>query len=139
MGAIFIRIIIGLMIAVLGLVLAVMVAGAGHGWVAPFGFSLAMLVAWPLVPIRMASDGEGTGLDWVMVIAALLLDLALAWVTWESEPQYFATALRLGLVWWWLPFWGGWQVLALGSLFRRMNLREGELHRNFPRPILTRN
>ena len=120
-----IRIMAGLAIAAVAIMFAMLTSGAGHGWVSPFPFSFAMLIMWPLVLVRMASEGKGIVLDWVLIADAAMLDLGLAWTTWTMEADYVGWAFRSGMAYPWLAVWGLWQLLAVMSVIRRMNLRTG--------------
>ena len=116
---------IGLVMAILGWIVAMAQAGAGHGWISPIYVSLAMFPLWPLVLVRIATNGTGIAIDRAILIIALVLDLLLILMTLSEGTHYFLRALGDGVVYIWLVFWLGWQFLAVAALTRRMNIRAG--------------
>jgi hypothetical protein len=121
MGGRIILAIVGLLIAAFALMLAVGMAGAGHGWVTPMLFSMGLFVAYPAVLLRLTATGpEWLVLDRVIVGLAGLADVALLFATIQEGMEYFwrvfgSVALMPIL---WLAIWFAWQGLALYCLRR---------------------
>jgi hypothetical protein len=113
----------GLCCAALGQFLALIVAGAGHGWNAPLTFSLALFLLFPAALVaqvdqeassfvaEMAMLGVGIGLDLLLLVNIL-----------GTESSYFQTAMRTAGLFpiLWLGLWIAWQVLVALSLWRRL-------------------
>lgn len=116
----------GLMVAAFAQYLALTMTGAGHGWIAPFFYSPALFVAYPLVLVRIFGRGAGAprrrrlAIDLLLVTAAVLLDVLLVRSTLAEERQYFEAVMALPpFPHLWLLLWTAWQALALGLLAER--------------------
>ena len=99
----------------LGIVLAgvgVLVAGAGHGWVTPFWFSVLGLAIYPLAVFRLLSYGDQyTGVDFGLILIGALLDAGVYAQTIEENFKHFD---RLGsFLFVWIGLWALWQVALI--------------------------
>jgi hypothetical protein len=113
----------GLALGLLTMFLALLIAGAGHGWSSPMLFSLPLAVLYPaaflLATLRSAlTRRTGVGL----VALGLILDLALALQTSGEESEYFLRILDQDLgpevVTAWIFLWLGWQATAFVAAWR---------------------
>lgn len=124
MGMIVGRIVLlvaGLAIAAFASLLAFAMAGAGHGWVTPMLFSLALYPLYPFVLLRMTAIGpKWRRLDLVIVWLAGIGDALLVLATIQEGTHYFWRVMDAGglFVMLWLSIWFGWQALALRCLIR---------------------
>ncbi|HEY1605040.1 MAG TPA: hypothetical protein VGF77_05535 [Allosphingosinicella sp.] len=103
------------------LLLGLGVAGAGHGWVAPFWFTLALLPLYPATFIRaFAASSRAIGIDAAILIIAAMLDLLLLRNIFGAEREYFLKmwAFETAGVALWFGLWVAWQMLALANLLR---------------------
>lgn len=117
------RIALGLLLALVAQFLAVMLAGAGHGWVAPFLLSFAL---WVLLPMTLAiawpiGRGSSRVALLAIVVVALCADAVLVSRT-ISEVDYLSAYIKvnglLGLliIGLWLCLWSFWQAMLVGAL-----------------------
>ena len=117
------RIALGLGMAALAQLLSVMLAGAGHGWVAPLFLSVALWVLLPLA-LWLAWPFAGSGDPWALCgLAAVAVgaDAALVILTlgefshilFYIEVNGLAGMLIIGL---WLCLWSFWQPLIFHAL-----------------------
>ena len=114
----------GILVAALAQFIALLLAGAGHGWNQPFWFSAALWPLLPLVLIRVKRDAASVDrftLNLGLLALALVLDVALIIRTVEEGTEYFMGMVATGplLVALWLLLWLSWQVGALFLLFRK--------------------
>ena len=111
----------GLCIALLAWGLAWLVAGGGHGWVAPVEYSLYLFILYPVVLLRAGGWGPSApALDLVLLAAAVLLDFALAAGTWKNEYQYFMRDPAHPITLIWIALWLGWQAVTIANVVRRL-------------------
>lgn len=111
--------------------LALLLAGGGHGWGAPFLFSMLLFVLYPMTIARAANPASHDGshsafrLDIAMLALAVLFDLLLLSNILFDEPQYVAKvwALDESFVLAWVGLWLGWQMLAGFNLALNMMVR----------------
>lgn len=114
-------IVAGLLGALPVIFLALMMTGAGHGWIAPFWFSLSLLVLYPATAVERVREGLSLWPALLPAGAAATGDiLLLRNMLWE-ETEYFQRAG--GMAYLWLLFWFAWQgllgVTIIGLLRRR--------------------
>jgi hypothetical protein len=111
----------GLLIAAFASMLALGIAGGGHGWITPFFFSLALVPAYPVVLLRLTALGP----RWFVVDLALaalagIADAALYFFTIREGTEYFWRVVDAQA--WapllWLAIWFAWQPIALYCLWR---------------------
>jgi hypothetical protein len=106
---------IGLLIGLFSLYVALVMTGAGHGWITPFFFSLACPVLFPLVAVRLArADCGGVGMSIVIIMMAVVLDLILLNATTREGVGYMHRVGGIAILW--LSLWALWQVVALATL-----------------------
>ena len=112
-------------------VLALGLAGGGHGWDGPAALSLALILFCPLTFARLVKSHLSVKLDAATLIAATLLDGVLFYNMQLQEPGYVAMARDVapGLVSGWLVLWIGWQVVGL-AMFARSIMRKRTFLRN---------
>jgi hypothetical protein len=102
--------------------IAVGLAGAGHGWMAPFWLSMSLVALYPIVFIRaFASSSSSYDMVLILLAVAFVLDLLLVANITGVERHYFlnvwqcaqcATVL-------WILLWLGWHVVAIVPLLTR--------------------
>lgn len=112
-------ILIGASCAAVGQFLALGVAGAGHGWVAPFFYSPLLFVAYPLVLARLADRNRRTRwIEVALLTVAIAADWGLASNALGPEAIYVTRVLAAAPIFLvsWLFLWSGWQILALWLL-----------------------
>jgi len=115
--------ILGFGLAALAQILALFLAGAGHGWVAPFFLSAGL---WFLIPLTLALTSRERNRPILLILVAialaadaLLIERALAEAAYISryvQVNGFLGFLIIGL---WLCLWFSWQAMAVRSLFAR--------------------
>lgn len=111
----------GLAIAAFASLLSFGMAGAGHGWVTPMLFSLALFPAYPVVLLRLTATGpKWRRADLVIVWLGGIADVLLLLATVQEGTQYFWRVMEAGglFVMLWLLIWFGWQALAVRCLIR---------------------
>ncbi len=114
----FVLVLLGLAHAALCQTLALGMAGAGHGWIAPFFVAFGGFV---LFPISFASGFEARSSMTVLLcgtIGALLLDGWLWLQTLNEGIRYFEKVGEVG--WIWLALWLGGQLPLLIRLAMRV-------------------
>lgn len=105
--------------------LALLMAGAGHGWTAPLWFSLALFVLYPAVAVERLREGLSLWPGLVLAGAAIAGDVLLVRnMVWE-EPEYFRRVG--GLAYLWLGFWIAWQAVLAASLAATLRRRALEV------------
>jgi len=111
-----------LLIAAIALFIGVMLGGAGHGWVAPFFYSLGLLVAYPVALVRMRNAARTPRVDIAMLGVGAGASLLLLLDIRALESDYFWRIvdfdMGLPLVFAWLCLWFGWQILVLANAIR---------------------
>lgn len=108
------------------LLLSIVLTGAGHGWVGPLRFSIALIIFYPLSFVAAFGYRAPPWLSiGALVLAALILNALLLENMFSSEANYFQRLWRTGLpfVLMWLAFWIGWQALTLMALWKRIQAR----------------
>jgi hypothetical protein len=100
---------------------ALMLAGTGRGWIAPFGLSIPLIVLYPLVSARAFGRTARSGRSEVLALGiAVLLNLLLfldhsgngsvyLQMAWRSHPEVVVV---------WFSLWMAWQALAIFRLAR---------------------
>ncbi|HEX8363986.1 MAG TPA: hypothetical protein VF603_01725 [Allosphingosinicella sp.] len=110
-------IVVGLTVAALAQLLALLVTGAGHGWGQPLRFSPALFVAYPIVFVRLRSPGTLAWTDVALLAGAGLLDLLLVHQTGIEGTEYFHRVMAMPPIpHLWLLLWLLWQALAVKIL-----------------------
>ena len=116
---------LGFAMAALAQFLSFLLAGAGHGWVAPMFLSiglwflipLTLVTAWPTAPI------EKSLLFVIGAIAvaadALLISRSLGEVSYIEHYIDVNGLLGLTIIGLWLALWSCWQFILLYSLVAR--------------------
>ena len=117
---------LGLATALLTQFIGLGMTGAGHGWIAPFYFSMPLFLLYPAALIRAFRSGRGgMAIDLALLAVALALDLLLLRNIFGEENRYFHTLWGRfpGFVLLWIALWAGWQALALIALLRNSRFR----------------
>jgi hypothetical protein len=116
----------GLVVAGFAQCLALLMTGAGHGWITPFFYSPALFVAYPIVLVRIFGKDSGAprrrwlAVDLLLVAAAVLLDFLLVRTTLDEGIQYVERVMAVPpLPHLWVLLWVAWQALAVGLLAAR--------------------
>jgi len=110
-------IVVGLAVAALAQLLALLVTGAGHGWGQPLRFSPALFVAYPIVFVRLRSPGTLAWTDVALLAGAGALDLLLVRQTGIEGSEYFHSVMAMPPIpHLWLLLWLLWQALAVKIL-----------------------
>jgi hypothetical protein len=121
------RIALGLLLAFFAQFLGLMLAGAGHGWVAPLFISIVLWVLWPMTLAIGWPIGRGGRLALAaMIVAALLAD---AWLISKSlgEADYISRYIEINgavgslIIGLWLLLWTIWQAILVCSLVAPRN------------------
>ena len=117
-----VAILIGLACAALAQFLALLLAGAGHGWITPFYASIAL---WALIPLSFlfaSREYEGRKLPLLaLLVAAAGSDIALLVATRNEGVEYFYRMLlgsSLSFTFVWLALWFSWQIVVVIALAR---------------------
>ena len=118
-----VAIVAGLAIAAVAEFIALMLAGAGHGWVAAWPFSLILFAAYPAALFRMPiAVGKSAMLDIAMLVVGVVASLLLLAAT-NAEAEYFWKVVHfedgLQFIIVWLLLWFGWQALTLANVVRK--------------------
>ena len=120
---------LGITLALIAIFLGFFPAGAGHGWGAPFFFSLPLVIIYPFALIRhRAGHGTGIGPDIALIAIAIAADIALCWSSIDYATQRVKTPREsvvpgvdrsvFPVFLLWLVLWLHWQFVALRSLLR---------------------
>ena len=117
----------GLALAAIAQFIAIMLAGAGHGWLAPLRFSLILFLAYPFALARRA-DRTGTSIlpDVVALGFGICASLLLIAETWTNEAGIIGQFIRVNGVYvviLWLLLWLGWQALTVHTILSRIGRR----------------
>jgi hypothetical protein len=126
-------IVVGLLIALIGQLISVPLAGAGEGWVSPLFVSPVLWIAYPFVLARAVQISKrGARSTWPELAAlavAVAADVHLAFTSW-NEGNYVLREHRPGsgegFVEVWAVIWLGWQFLAVRNLPPRNDHRPSE-------------
>jgi hypothetical protein len=119
----------GLLVAALAELMALGLAGAGHGWLAPAWFSLILFFVYPASLFRSVIAGRNAiTFDVVMLVLALCTDLLVFLQTNANEVEYYQRAVQSDptYVAVWLALWFGWQALTAVTILRKLYLAEME-------------
>ncbi len=104
--------VVGLGLAAVTLMQSVSIAGAGHGWIAPFYFSLFGLILYPIAVTRLWNFPETrNGANFAFILVALVLDALLVRMTLQEGVEYFHRVGVFAYVW--VMLWSIWQALAV--------------------------
>ena len=124
------RIALGLGLAALAQLLALFLAGAGHGWITPYFVSPAL---WVLIPVTLYIIRDNARFGMLafgsMLAIALGADLLLInWTLdeWDAFLFYIQVADLVGLpiMGLWLCLWFFWQAMLIRSLIAQLDLNE---------------
>ena len=114
--------ILGLILAAIAQFLAMLLAGAGHGWVSPLLFSVALWIFIPSTLLAMRQVDNGSrNLMLGMAAVALAADVWLI-IRSMDESRYIRLyvdvngALGLIIILLWLGLWLFWQGLLVRAL-----------------------
>ena len=102
---------LGLLVAFAGQLIALALAGAGHGWITPFWASIVLWIAYPLALLRVGKLP--------LVVMAIAGDAMLMTQTAREGIEYFWKVVRFdgwAVVVLWLAIWLGWQMIVVASL-----------------------
>jgi hypothetical protein len=106
----------GLVYALICEFIAILVGGAGHGWVTPFFFGLSGIVLFPFVfwATMVAKDSGQTKLATQGIAAAVVIDVLIFFATISEGIEYFE---RVGaFAWLWILFWLAGQAPLLWAI-----------------------
>ena len=116
------RIALGLLVAFIAQFLAFLLAGAGHGWVAPFFLSF---VLWVLLPMTLAIAwpiGRGSRLALLAILVVALVADAVLVSRSIGEAGYISQYIKINgvagylIIGLWLCLWTFWQAILACSL-----------------------
>lgn len=115
-------VVLGLVLAAVAQFLAFMLAGAGHGWTAPFFVSAAL---WILIPATLWMASIANGNRPLMLSIAAVTVAADTWLITRSidESSYISRyvdingALGILIILLWLGLWSFWQPLLVHAFF----------------------
>jgi hypothetical protein len=103
-----------LVLAAAAQILAFLLTGGGHGWLAPFPFSLLLWLTYPAVGLLLLGRGT-TERSWLRLVdrwllcSAILADLTLLLINdWTHIPWFWRN--YPGFVVGWAVLWIGWQI-----------------------------
>jgi len=111
----------GLLLWLAAQALAFGLAGAGHGWVDPFFFTLPLVVLYPAALIRWRGPSRGRGgIDLLLLLTGLALDFLLVGRSLGEEGAYLLRIWQFepAAVAIWIILWAGWQAALLGRVLR---------------------
>ena len=114
-------ILIGASCAAVAQFLALGLAGAGHGWVAPFFYSPLLFVAYPVVLARLADQNRrARWIEVALLAVAIAADLRLVANALGPEAVYINRMMADAPVFLvpWLCLWSAWQILTVWLLLR---------------------
>ena len=122
-----IEIVAGLAIAAVTEFIALMLAGAGHGWLAPLRYSLILFLADPFALVRRA-DSAGASIlpDVVALGLGIGASLLLIADTRTNEAGIIGQFIRINgasVIIVWVLLWLGWQALTVHTIQRRVSRR----------------
>ncbi len=121
---------LGIVLGLAALFFAFFLTGAGHGWAAPFVYSLALPFAYPAVLVRSRAGARNwIVLDIAVVALAIAADVGLIRdaISYGAErsphpdhtlPGIHKSVLPMFLIW--LALWLFWQFVAVRTLWRHM-------------------
>ena len=116
----FILLLIGFLCAAAAEFLALFLAGAGHGWVAPLFYSLFLFVPYPYVFLRTVGEiRHWVAADVLLLAAGIVADISLARDTYLHEAIYFVRAMEmppLAIIW--MAIWAAWQLVTAYRIYR---------------------
>ncbi|MDB5675618.1 MAG: hypothetical protein JWM65_2600 [Sphingomonas bacterium] len=111
----FAAVTIGLALAMFTQFIALLMTGAGHGWITPFWFSPLLFVLNPIAFTRVVGGRKGApGIEIVLIVVGVALDVALYSRTMAEGVEYFWRVIPFN--WVWLALWSGWQLALIGKV-----------------------
>jgi hypothetical protein len=112
---ILLSLVVGLALGFVILAAGMLVGGLGHGWTTPLWFSFVGPVVCPIVVFRVLSYGDNwLGLDFGLLVLALVLDFSVYAKTVEEGTHFFFRMGQFAYVW--IGLWSIWQVLIVIKL-----------------------
>jgi hypothetical protein len=107
---------IGLVFGLFCLLWAILLGGAGHGWVSAFLFGALSLVLFPLAfynwfNFKLSSRKGSIN----MLLVAAVLDVALFFATRSEGMAHFNRVASAA--WSWIGYWSIWQLVVLRTAF----------------------
>jgi hypothetical protein len=123
-----VAIVVGVLIAALATFIALVLAGAGHGWFAPLRYSILVFGAYPVTLFRTANRPSNSAAgDIVLLVFGAAASLVLYLDVRVNEPIYFWKAVDIGLpsLLIWLLLWFGWQFVTIANLVRGRRSGQG--------------
>jgi hypothetical protein len=118
-----IAIVAAFVIAALAEYIALLVAGAGHGWLAPLKYSLILFVLYPVAMFRRLDEGGTTIMfDRAMLFVGVGASLLLVADTVANESDSFPNIVNAyGLVVMvWMFLWVGWLIPTAARMIGRL-------------------
>ena len=119
------KIALGLGLAAVALLTAIMLAGAGHGWTSPLLVSIPLWVVYPLTFYAAKQDvPHARAILWMLAIIALGSD-ALLIVGTLGETSHIAEYVRVNgiagilIMAMWSVLWIVWQAILVRALLSR--------------------
>jgi hypothetical protein len=108
----------GLAPALVAEMLALGLAGAGHGWAAPWLYGLGLFLAYPATFAILTLEPRRPLPLGLLLLAGLAADAALAFDTLETEWPRFEQIFAIGPIFtaFWILLWLAWQAAALAAL-----------------------
>jgi hypothetical protein len=113
-------------LAIASIVLAMGLAGGGHGWGAPVLFSWLLVILNPVAVTRALGPVDthslGQRADIILLAIAACADALLIADAWGPEFEHFQSAVDNSWPWVaaWMCLWLLWQILVVVSFFRRL-------------------
>ena len=121
----FAAVTIGLALAVFTQFIALLMTGAGHGWITPFWFSPLLFVLNPIAFTRVVGGPKGAPvIDIILIVIGVALDIALYTRTVGEGVEYFWRVAPFN--WVWLVFWSLWQAGVACRIAYALMLRPDE-------------
>jgi hypothetical protein len=109
---------IGIVVAIISIVFAAAIGGAGHGWVTPFFISIPTALFFPLAFFRLGAwRYTGVGGNSGMVVISALAIVMLVIMTGNEGLQYFHAVGWAA--WIWIAIWSSWIFAALATAILR--------------------
>lgn len=120
-----ISLIVGIPLAIFTMMLALGLAGGGHGWITPFWVSIVGLIGFPVgIYSLVTKEGVEPGFTGVALTVAALCDLAVLFLTFNEGTEYFGRTFPYNLLW--VAFWASWQFALLVGVTRSRREAETE-------------
>jgi hypothetical protein len=106
--------VLGLALAMIAQFIALLMTGAGHGWITPFWFAPLLFVLNPIAFVRVAGRRKGGTIDILLIALAVMLDVALYAKTAAEGVAYFWRVSPFN--WLWLALWSAWPIAVAANL-----------------------